>query len=322
MPPDPDHFLKEDQGNEVMLTYRWSDFKGKSQSFSFPISKKDIEEASGEFGYSETALASHLRGIEYRLQDSMNVDIARMTEKLIMSSRYPQFLLSAASIQKGVILNPKTPLLFKAEVQQHLKMINNKIARKRAVHLKNIKKILTAEMEDYLENRGLRLTNKTIGVNYSFCIKKNKPRLGRIMTLLREKNSRLSCMRFLELCLTFVQEIRYALPPFKQKGKHLFQFWVPPLVLSNNLGDCDSKVVTFASLWSNYKKNPMLVIRVPGHSLVGLSGVMPNGYTLNLHGIRYTLMEVSGPEKLPPGAIRPYSMNCIEAGQYRYEIVR
>jgi len=132
----------------------------------------------------------------------------------------------------------------------------------------------------------------------------------------------LNIQQFLSFLLSYIQEIRYGIPPLMENGKYIMGFWVPPKVLINNFGDCDSKGVTFASMWINFKKYPILLIRIPKHLFIGLAvpSFSEEGVTIN--GLRYTLCEVTGPDKLPPGMIAPYSQLHLEGGNYSYELIR
>ncbi len=97
---------------------------------------------------------------------------------------------------------------------------------------------------------------------------------------------------------------------------------MPPRVLVNNIGDCDSKGVTFASLWTNFKKYPFILIKIPKHLFVGVAipSFSEEGFTIN--GIRYTLCEVTGPDLIPPGLISQYSWFYLQGGNYRYELIQ
>jgi len=79
--------------------------------------------------------------------------------------------------------------------------------------------------------------------------------------------------------------------------------------------------VTFAALWTNYKKHPMAMIIIPRHSLIGLAVPLPGGETIEINGILFSLLEVSAEEQIPPGKISPYSMSCLRKGNYKYQII-
>jgi hypothetical protein len=138
---------------------------------------------------------------------------------------------------------------------------------------------------------------------------------------MRKKYNNFSLYQFLGLLLSFIQDVRYYIPPLRERGKTILSFWVPPRVLADNFGDCDSKGVTFASFWTNFKKYPILLITVPNHFFVGLGIPSFTGEGLVINGVRYTLCEVTGPGKMPPGMIGRFSQVCLQNGQYVYEIV-
>jgi hypothetical protein len=102
----------------------------------------------------------------------------------------------------------------------------------------------------------------------------------------------------------------------------ILEFWVPLKVLVENMGDCDSKGVAFASMWTNYKKYPLILIRIPNHLFLGIGIPSHSSEGIVVNGIRYTLCEVTGPDKIPPGLITQYSLLYLEGGKYEYEIIR
>jgi hypothetical protein len=124
------------------------------------------------------------------------------------------------------------------------------------------------------------------------------------------------------LMLAFIQKIRYGLPPLKEKDKVILEFWVPPKVLVNNYGDCDSKGVAFASMWTTFKKYPFILIKIPKHLFVGVAIPSIGGEGFVINGIRYTLLEVTGPDLIPPGLITQYSHFYLQSGKYRYELIQ
>ena len=173
----------------------------------------------------------------------------------------------------------------------------------------------------YLEERGLRFIGDKIGVMYEFCVTKNRQRVTHVAELMKNLKSDMSLRQYLEIVLAFVQEIRYGIPPLEENKKVILEFWVPPKVLANNFGDCDSKVATFASLWTDYKKYPVLLVKIPNHMFVGLAIPSIGVGTIIINGLRYTLCEVAGPDKIPPGLLTAYSQLYLESGHYYYEIV-
>ena len=45
-------------------------------------------------------------------------------------------------------------------------------------------------------------------------------------------------------------------------------------------------------------------------------------FFVTINGLRCTLLEVTGPEKMPHGLISLYSQFYLESGRYRYAFVR
>jgi hypothetical protein len=207
------------------------------------------------------------------------------------------------------------------KVKREFDKINAKLAKEQEKYLKHVEKEQEEERMRFFESRGLRVFDGKIGVNHSFCVTRNKERIRPIFEIMHKKYTDLSLHQFLGLLLAFIQDIRYYIPPIQERGKTILSFWVPPRVLADNFGDCDSKGVTFASFWTNFRKYPILLITVPNHFFVGLAVPSFSGEGLVVNGVRYTLCEVTGPGKMPPGMIGRYSQVCLQNAQYVYEIV-
>jgi hypothetical protein len=103
------------------------------------------------------------------------------------------------------------------------------------------------------------------------------------------------------LYLAFFQEIRYELPPDKIDKREIMGLYVPTEVVIHDHGDCDSKSLAFSAMIRSLKI-PLIVIRVPGHVLVGVeSRPGPNQKFVRLGNRYFVLCEVAGPAKLFPG---------------------
>ncbi len=116
-----------------------------------------------------------------------------------------------------------------------------------------------------------------IGVNYRRSIINNRPRVKHVMTAIKKKNKKLSLHQFLALMLAFIQEIKFEIPPLQEDEKFILEFWVPPKVLVYNRGDCDSKGVTFASMWTNFKRSTLLSEVSPERITIDTHLVFRNG---------------------------------------------
>jgi len=311
---------QEDQEN-YYLTFGWTDFNGHPQNLSFPISKRHLNEAEQEFGYFPAELRKHMDDSLVRSRAKMIENLREFVQGLIQKSNYPEYIRIEKSTAKSFNLKLSVPPSLHKKVKREYDKIKLKLAKQKEKYLKRVKKEQEEERARFLESRGVRLLDGKIGVDHSFCIMKNKDRIRPIFKTMQEKYRSLSLHQFLGLLLSFVQDIRFYIPPLQERGKIILSFWVPPRVLSDNFGDCDSKGVTFASFWINFKKYPLLLITVPGHFFLGLAIPSLTGEGVVVNGVRFTLCEVTGPGKMPPGMIGRYSQACLQNGQYVYELV-
>jgi hypothetical protein len=321
-PSNLSSFEKRENERGYELTYGWKDYQSVTHFITFSISKQQLAEAEGEFGYDEQELEKHMEEAAEKIREEMIAYIREFAAQLIAKSQYSEYILIEEIDSKSFRLKLSARQDVYDRVKTEFEKIKFKIAEVQNSYFEKIEKEKEKRRRDFLQRRGLRFIGDKIGVNYEFCVQKNRPRVKQAVEVMSQINRNLSLHQFLALMLAFIQEVRYGIPPLKENNKSILEFWVPPKVLVNNFGDCDSKGVTFASMWSNFKRYPLILIKIPNHLFVGLAipSFTQEGITIN--GLRYTLCEVTGPDKIPPGLITPYSRLYLEGGQYRYEIIR
>lgn len=307
---------------DYMLTYDWEDFNKNNFSVSFSLSKKALKEAEDEFGYYPDELKKYVDRNLTPLRKEMIIRLKTITQKLIAKSKYSEYFSIAEDNSDSFNLRLSALPSMQNQLRSEFKRITSEIARQQAKDLKKIERERRIQEKDFLFDTGLRYIGDKIGVNYGLLVKNNKERVKQVFQNLLNKSNGLNFQQFLSFLLSYIQEIRYSIPPLMEEGKYIMGFWVPPKVLINNFGDCDSKGVTFASLWINFKKYPILLIRIPKHLFIGLAlpSFSEEGVTIN--GLRYTLCEVTGPGKFPPGMIAPFSQLHFNGGNYSYELIR
>lgn len=315
-------FRKIENTESYFLQYGWRDFNGKPHKISFDIPKAQLHQAEREFGYYPEDLRKYLDDHLEISREGMVQDLRVFTRDMIDKSKYSEYISIVEVTSKSFDLKLSAPSALHKKVKAEFEKIRLKLAKKQAKLWKKIEKSQEEEKRRFLESKGIRLFRGKFGVDYGLSVKNNQARVRHVLEIIRGENKELSLHQFLGLLLAFIQEIRYYVPPFSEKGKVILEFWVPSRVLVENFGDCDSNGVTFASLWKNFKKYPLLLIRIPKHFLVGLAIPPVSEQFLVLHGLRYTLCEVSVPEKLPPGLIGRYSQICLQNGQFVYDLIR
>jgi hypothetical protein len=104
-----------------------------------------------------------------------------------------------------------------------------------------------------------------------------------------------------------------------QNGLGIDGVIVPTQVAVDNWGDCDSKSVLFAVLWTSLSAERTLLILVPGHMFAAVPGRPRYSAEAGIEyeGRPYLCLEPVGPAKQRPGSIAAESAGHINAGNYR-----
>ncbi len=123
--------------------------------------------------------------------------------------------------------------------------------------------------------------------------------------------------------LAFVQAIPYQQLQ-SEDGRRGSGFLLPQQVLSNNRGDCDSKVTLLASIWRYLQPEiPLVLLFVPDHALLGVALPAQGAEeTLTVAGGRWLLAEPTGPAELSAGELSAPSRLYIQSRSYQAELVQ
>ncbi len=132
--------------------------------------------------------------------------------------------------------------------------------------------------------------------------------------------------------LTFVQHIRYQLPPYKYKGRFINSFFVPLVCLYEQYGDCDSKSILLAEFLCTAKaalnapkgkgeKAAMVLIRGNGlsHAVLAVKRKVLPGMT-SLFDVKkgsFILLETTRPG-WAPGFISSRVMDAVKSGLFQF----
>ncbi len=317
-------FEKDDRPEEFGLKYGWKDFAGVNCFALFPVSKEILAEAEDEFGYTQAELDEIVSAADVAERRAMILRLKEWARREFKTSRYAPYLILEEKDDLTFNMKFSAPADLGAAVKAEFRAIAARMETEKASELEKAKKAIRRRKAEFLVSRGLRLTPEDrIAIEYGLVVKRNRDRVRNVLQAIRDVRKDARLPDFLSLLLAFIQEIRYGQPPLADKDRFVLGFFVPPRVLVNDLGDCDSKAVAFASLWINFKRYPMILIKIPEHMFVGLAVPAWNEEgTVTINGLRYTLCEVTGPDKIPPGMITPYSRFYLESRRYLYEIVR
>jgi hypothetical protein len=318
---DMPEFDRQEDEEYYYLSYGWTDFDRHTRSLSFPLSKSTLIEAEKEFGYFPEDLRKHLDDSQERFNVRMIEHLKKYVQEMIQKSKYSAYIRIENATAKSFNLKLSVPPSMQKKVKKEFDKIKGKLAKEQEKYLKRMDGEVEEEKAAFFESHGIRLFDGKIGVDHRVCALNNQERMRSILEIMKDNYPDLSLNQFLGLMLSYIQDLRFYIPPLQERGKVILSFWVPHRVLADNFGDCDSKGVTFASLWINFKKYPILLIIIPNHFFVGLGIPSFSGEGLVINGLRFTLCEVTGPGKMPPGMIGRYSQASMQNGQYQYQMI-
>jgi len=289
---------------------------------TFSVSKQQLSDAEEEYGYDPDELEKYLDENYEKMRKEMMIYLEEFARRLIERSKFPQYILIEKIDAKKFRVKISVPSALYEEVKAASEKIKDKLTAEEDAYLIKIDKEQKKKEKAFLEKRGFRVIGDSIGVDYSRCVRNNRPRVKNVVERMKKMKKRMSLRQLLFLMSAFIQEIKYGIPAFKENNKIIAGFWVPPKVLVYNLGDCDSKGVTFASMWTNFKRYPLILIKIPNHLFLGLAIPSIGRDEITINGLSYTLCEVTGPDKIPPGLITNYSRFYLEGGRFKYELIK
>lgn len=177
--------------------------------------------------------------------------------------------------------------------------------------------------DNYLSRLRSHLGQNVIKPDHLRYIAESKTPLLPIAKALYEKVPEKSETRvYVNLLLSWVQSIPYS-PLDDRTTSNGAGYLPPPLVIANNIGDCDSKSALTASLIRSLLPGAkMVMIYLPNHALLGISlPFRTSERTLRIEGVDYLLMEPTGPANMRLGEISDLSEGAISGNMHSYEVV-
>jgi hypothetical protein len=281
------HFERRDSQWTHTVSYGFVDHHRREQSITCDISRADHELQVQRYGYDPKGLE---REVDARLAPLVEAELrARGLQAVVhMTFKGGGAYEAKPSFPEGTPAEESARLA--GEVTRFYEWLDRGYERER----RRVEQALYTEA-------GLRLAGNRLTPDHVALAARAARPLADCFRALARASSGDSDRRRLGLFLAFLQEVPYEVPPDRYRGREILGLFVPTEVLVGRHGDCDSKAVTFASLWRNFD-SPILLISLPRHMLVGVAVTPGPGEHFVQVGNRYfVLCEVAGPGKLHPG---------------------
>lgn len=279
-------FERRTEQGRYLLTWGFTDHHGETHALTCSVGLEDHAREQEAFGYDQRAVAAERTE---RLRDWTKTELLLRGLDGVVRVEIDDGGWRARH-QLAATLDRAEAQRLDAEARRFYAFMKTRFPEEWA-----------RETDALVRPSGLRYDGKRLGIDYEGLADRAMDPLSGCARALRWAAGRASDRRLLEIVLAFLQEIPYRLPPDTARGRSTLGLYPPTEVLVGNHGDCDSKAVAFAALWRRVEV-PLLVIRVPGHVLLGV-GVRPGPGERHVRvGNRYfVLCEVAGPGKIRPG---------------------
>lgn len=286
-------FSRQLDADAFVLSYGFIDYEGAEHRIRCRLSRDAHRRLSGRFGYDWDQIVA-----------SADAEIRTIAARILRERRVDSHVELEVSGGR-VRASYSAPRAVFEHVRDTVEdLLNDTLPRER----RRLEEAL-------LREAGFRLEGDTIQIDYRQLAIDATPVLDDCFQALRAAGRGYDVQQYLGQFIAFLQEARYEIPPDSAGGRQIGGLWVPTEVLTNHHGDCDSKSVTFAALWRRWADSRVLIIRVPGHALVGVAvhHPLPGQSHVRIGNRYFVLCEVAGPGKLYPGR-----QTSVTDGNYRY----
>ena len=306
--------------NGVKLAYDWPAFKGGSLTVALTIPGTELAASEAEFGFTVAELREVLIEAEARIRRELRLTAPEIARSVVASgggadwcevdqdpeNRFHFVLRSDLSGQPGRA----------AEVDGFIRASRKAWEASQRTIVPRLEK----EMRGFLKSRRMIMTPQGIAVDYRRIVRESRARLAPLAAEFK-RICGADQKRLLEAVLSFVQGIPSRPRPPVESERYTAGMAVPLRVLADDSGDCDSKAVLFAALWTSLCRHRTVLITVREHMLVGVAVPFASGSTLDLDSARFVLLEVNCGGRLLPGEVSPYSLDSVSSGRLKYRIV-
>jgi hypothetical protein len=182
-----------------------------------------------------------------------------------------------------------------------------------------IEKIYDLKLREYLAARGFNLESGNLTrIDMPGIVRRNGP----LVKPLAETFDRIAISRgygsidIIGAVLSFAQTaVRFREPDAVYEGRNTGGILPPLTAIVRGFGDCDTKTALAASILSNWPQIRMIGVSVPGHYLMGVLQIPgKRDLFVEYEGLKYVLLEPSGPAWLPPGRAADETVALLKAG--------
>jgi len=294
------YFNKTQVGDKTKFEYKWENNNARPYSLDFELNTKAI---NSDFRHFKSLTPSRLQmySVKKLKQAASQLDPRKGSVKIKPSYQGVEF---------------------------EFKSTSREWMEQQSVTLKNV---YDSSLKDYLHQEyyiefqpiGYRGNSSTLSYkpDHVRFAKESADSLAPIIKRLKKILPRANARRTAIFLLSWLQTIPYS--TLESRTQSNGSGFSPPIkLISNNKGDCDSKVTLMASiLKAMYPRLRVAIIYVPEHALIGLNvSHLSTDYKLQIDGLDYTLAEPTGPRMIKFSEISERSKKFIESGMYQTEI--
>ncbi len=304
----------------IQVAYEWRDFMGEIRGFDVSLSTSALVESEKAFGFSPEELRQFLIAAESRIRADRGLSAVDIARKVAAARADPSWCRVTEDPLNDFRYILRTDGKGGNDHSAEIEGIIRDSKKAWESSQKKIAALLEGEMRGFLRSRSMVVVPGGIAVDYRALVDGNRDRLAPLAAEFRRicgRNKKL----LLEAVLSFVQGIPSRSRPPVEHEIYTAGLAVPLRVLADDCGDCDSKAVLFACLWTGLSRYRTILITIREHMLVGVAVPFVSGTTIEIGSTRYVLLEVNCGASLGPGEITPLSLDSVEKGQLKYRIV-
>jgi hypothetical protein len=304
----------------IRISYEWRDGHGRDLGIDIVMAPDALAGSEASFGFTPRELELFLLEAEVRARIDLGLTPAEVARKAAARSSDPSWCSVDKDPANDFQFVLRTDGTGRAGHAEEIERIIRSAERAWDASRRKIAPRLEKETKAFLAARGMVMTPRGIAADYKALVRENRDRLAPLAADFKRicgPNKK----DLLDAVLSFVQNIPSRPRPSVEGEKYTAGLAVPLRVLADDSGDCDSKAVLFAALWTGLCGHRTILVSVPGHMLVGVALPYASGTKIEIDGARYTLLEVNCGRSLPPGEISSYSFAALESGQLKFRIV-